>query len=375
MVKNAAESGASATSTGADSVLNGIDVASGQHPDNKDSDIDWPDVAAAGYQFAAVKATEGNYYVNPFYASDASNATAAGMYVSPYAFANPYGSGSASPPNGTAAQQADYAAGNAGAAQNSTGADYTAGGKYLPLLLDLEDDPYTSTETNSNDCYGLSASSMVSWISSFMSEADKDTGAEPIIYTSQSWWNSCTDDSTAFGSDALWVAAYAVGTPGTLPSGWNTWNMWQYTDEGTVGGVSGAVDLDYFDGVPETMQTQVNTSATPVQVRTLSGLAGDRETYTATGLPPGTSISSSGRISGTPTVPGRYDVTITPSGSGPVLPATLSFTWVVSWALRVAPPKAPVPATASPAPPRVATPGPLPPTFRPAPPAAPSDDR
>ncbi|HEY1706065.1 MAG TPA: hypothetical protein VGG75_40815 [Trebonia sp.] len=38
----------------------GIDVASGQHPDNKDSDIDWPDVAAAGYRFAAIKSTEGN---------------------------------------------------------------------------------------------------------------------------------------------------------------------------------------------------------------------------------------------------------------------------------------------------------------------------
>jgi GH25 family lysozyme M1 (1,4-beta-N-acetylmuramidase) len=320
-----------ATATGASTVLNGIDVSSAQHPNSLDSDINWPDVASAGYQFAGIKATEGNYYTNPFYASDAQNATAAGMYVTPYAFANPYDPSE----NGTAVQQADYAASNAAAAQDA--ANYTVGGQYLPLTLDLEPDPYAS-EDDTNSCYGLDTSDMVTWISSFLAEAQSDTGAEPIIYTTQSWWNTCTGDSTAFSGNVLWVAAYSAGTPGTLPSGWNTWNLWQYSSAGTVSGISGDVDLDYFSGVPETLQTAVDTAVTPVQARTLSALAGDSETYTATGLPPGTSISASGQISGTPTAAGTYNVTVTPSGSGTVVPATMSFTWDVAGTITVTAP-------------------------------------
>jgi hypothetical protein len=41
----------------------GVDVADHQHPHG--AAIDWSQVAAAGYKFAFVKATEGNYYVNP----------------------------------------------------------------------------------------------------------------------------------------------------------------------------------------------------------------------------------------------------------------------------------------------------------------------
>src|SRR5215469_1633574 len=174
-----------ATASANSTMLNGIDVASGQHPSG--AAIDWTKVAAAGYQFAAIKATEGNYYTNPYYVSDAQEATAAGMYVAAYDFANP------KPQNGTAIQQADYAALNAGKAQNTTGASYKAGGHYLPLMLDIEYNPYTTDGTNS--CYSLSPAQMVSWISSFMTEATKDTGTTPIIYAPPNWWDTCTGNS------------------------------------------------------------------------------------------------------------------------------------------------------------------------------------
>lgn len=317
-----------ATAAAASTMLNGIDVSSFQHPNNSASDINWASVASDGYRFAAIKATEGTYYTNPYYASDAANAAAAGLYVSAYAFANPYDPAS----NGTATQQADYAVANAG--------NYTVGGQRLPMMLDLEPDPY-ATQDNVNQCYGLSASAMVTWISDFMTEAAAKTGATPIIYTTTNWWNTCTGDSTAFGNDVLWVAAYAAGTPGALPAGWNTWNMWQYTSAGTVSGISGSngnTDLDYFSGAPETEHTTVNTAATSVQVRTLSALAGQNVTYTAAGLPPGTSISSSGLITGTPTTPGSYNVTVTPSGSAAVVPASVSFTWTVSGTITMTSP-------------------------------------
>jgi GH25 family lysozyme M1 (1,4-beta-N-acetylmuramidase) len=297
-----------ATAAATGTMLNGIDVSSAQ---DASGPINWPDVAEAGYNFAAIKATEGNYYVNPNYASDAAAAVAAGMYVAAYHFANP--------PKSTGAAQADYAVANAG--------NYKVGGQYLPLMLDLEYDPYST-----NWCYGLSPTQMVSWITAFMTEATTLTGAAPVIYTPAQWWDTCTGNSVAFAGDVLWVPAYSAGTPGTLPAGWSSWSLWQYTSSGSVPGITGSVDLDYFSGGPQVEQTALDTPAS-LQIHTLNALAGQVVTYSATGLPPGTAMSSAGLITGTPTSVGTYQVSVTASGSGPVLPPTVSFTWDVNGAI------------------------------------------
>ena len=304
-----------ATATAASTMLNGVDVASFQHPNG--AAINWTDVAGAGYKFAAIKATEGNYYKNPYYPMDSAQATAAGLFVAAYAFAIPNVS------DGTS--QADYLANYS---------SYKIGGRFLPVMADLEYDPYASSD-GTNVCYGLSPSAMVNWISQFVTEMRKLTGQPPIIYTTADWWDTCTGNSTAFSSDVLWVAAYSAGTPGTLPAGWGTWTMWQYTSSGTVPGISGPVDLDYFSGAPQAEQTALNTAAS-VQIETLNALAGQQVSYSATGLPPGLAMSSAGLITGAATVGGSYSVTVTPSSSGPVLPATMSFTWEVTGAPEIA---------------------------------------
>src|SRR5579859_5873786 len=198
----------------------GVDVADYQHPHG--AAIDWPQVAGAGYKFAFIKATEGDYYANPYYASDLPQAKAAGLYVAGYHFAIPNVSGGAS--------QADYAL------QNGA---YTAGGRTLPLALDIEYNPYGP------ECYGLTPAAMVSWVSSFTDEARRLTGQLPISYTTADWWNTCTDDSTAFDADQLWVAAFGIDRP-PLPAGWSNWTFWQYTSRGSVPGITGPVDLSYF---------------------------------------------------------------------------------------------------------------------------------
>lgn len=313
-----------AISDSASTPLNGVDVSAFQ------GSINWTDVAGAGYNFAAIKSSEGNYYDDkPYYKDDVTGAVAAGMYVAPYHFANP--------PKSSGAAQADYAAVGADYYTGSTTADYKVGGQYLPLVLDIEPDPYAAAD-NTNECYGFSASAMVSWISSFVTEAKADTGALPIIYTTQNWWATCTGNSTEFTSDPLWVAAYSPGTPGLLPYG-TDWAMWQYTDVGTVPGISGNdIDLDYFSGspLPETSLTGASTS---IQLQTLSGLAGQSVSYTATGLPTGVTMNSTGLISGTPTTPGSYNVTVTPSASTTVVPASIAFTWVVTDVLPTLPPE------------------------------------
>jgi GH25 family lysozyme M1 (1,4-beta-N-acetylmuramidase) len=83
--------------------LQGVDVSSFQHPTSK-TPIDWAEVAADGIQFAAVKATEGNYYQNPWALQDLAGARAAGLSVIAYAFAIPNGNGGSTSPR----LQADY---------------------------------------------------------------------------------------------------------------------------------------------------------------------------------------------------------------------------------------------------------------------------
>jgi GH25 family lysozyme M1 (1,4-beta-N-acetylmuramidase) len=319
-VAQASPASAATASSTATTTLSGLDVSSAQHPTSTQypngAPINWADVAAAGYQFAAIKATEGNYYTNPYYASDAAAAIAAGMYVAAYQFANP------NPKNGTAVQEADYAVQNAG--------NYKVGGQYLPLMLDLEYNPYPA---DGNECYGLSPAQMVSWVGAFVTEAAMLTGAAPIIYTPANWWDLCTGNSTAFGANVLWIPSYSASAPGTLPAGWNTWAIWQYTSAGSVPGISGSVDLDYFTGG----QLGQTAEGTPVQIETLNALALQQVTYSVTGLPPGLTMNSGGLITGAPTSTGTYQATVTTSPAS-VLPATVSLTWDVTGSPAAGPP-------------------------------------
>jgi GH25 family lysozyme M1 (1,4-beta-N-acetylmuramidase) len=294
----------------ADAGALGVDVADYQHAGG--AAIDWSQVAGAGYKFAFIKATEGDYYVNPYYASDLAQAKAAGLYATGYHFAIPNVSSGAS--------QADYAVANGG---------YAADGRTLPLALDIEYNPYGA------ECYGMSPAQIVSWVSAFTAEVQRVTSQLPIIYTTADWWNTCTDDSTAFGADPLWVAGYVSGNP-PMPAGWGSWTFWQYTSRGSVPGITGNVDVSYFLQAavrlldPGNQQDPVG-SAIQLQVTSLNAADGQSPQFAASGLPPGLSISSSGLITGTisSTASGRYTVTVTATSSTGAT-GSVSFLWTVA---------------------------------------------
>ena len=203
------------------------------------SSTPWPGLAQSGNTFVGVKATEGDYYKDPDYIPDVKGAVAAGLYVMPYVFANPY------PGNGTAAQQADYAWTNE---ISKAAPAYLSSKLMLPLVLDIEADPYAGSEKNGNQCYGLTQSAMVTWIQQFLAEAKAKTKKTPIIYTAPNWWSACTGNSTAFSGYPLWLADYGVSDP-AVPSGWNNLTFWQYTSGGTAVGIKGGTDLDYLGPV------------------------------------------------------------------------------------------------------------------------------
>jgi GH25 family lysozyme M1 (1,4-beta-N-acetylmuramidase) len=313
-----------ATSAAASAGPPGVDVSYVQGA------VNWTQVAGAGIKFAAVKATEGNYYPsasnpNTYYASNFSGAKNAGLYVASYHFANPHVSGGVN--------QADFAV------ANSSG-NYTADGRTLPLFLDLEYDPYST-----NKCYLLTQSQMVSWISAFAGEAQRLTGQLPIIYTTADWWNTCTGDTKAFASDQLWIAAYSAPPP-ALPAAWPNWTFWQYTSSATVPGITGNVDESYFnsnliDLIDPGTQRDVPGSAASVQVNSLNATAGQSLTFTAAGLPAGLSISPAGQITGTiSAAPGADKVVVTGTNPSSGATGSTSFVWEVPGAVTVTSPGA-----------------------------------
>jgi GH25 family lysozyme M1 (1,4-beta-N-acetylmuramidase) len=183
--------------------------------------VDWQTAWNNGARFAYVKATEGTGYTNPYFAQQYNGSYNVGMIRGSYHFARPNVS--------SGATQADYFVAHGGG--------WSADGKTLPGLLDIEYNPYGAT------CYGLSHASMVSWIHAFINEYQAKTGRWAVIYSTTDWWTSCTGNNSGFGAnDPLFIARYA-STVGTLPAGWGTYTFWQHADSGTFPG-----DQDVFNG-------------------------------------------------------------------------------------------------------------------------------
>jgi GH25 family lysozyme M1 (1,4-beta-N-acetylmuramidase) len=200
--------------------VRGIDISVYQHADGP---IDWRELDRHGIRFVAIKVSESAYYTNPYYLSDARGAARAGLAVLAYTLANP-----------------DRAGGAATAGFAVRAARYQRGGRnVLPLVVDLENDPYSVS-----DCYWFGRGRMLAWIAGFASRARALTGSWPIIYTTAAWWRECTGSTGRFRHDPLWLADYDRGRP-PAPSGWARWSFWQYSESGYLPGI-GWTDLDVF---------------------------------------------------------------------------------------------------------------------------------
>ena len=214
LLRYGAAAAARSTSTGfTPAGVLGVDVSSYQ------GKLKWSTWTQRDRDFAYVKATEGTSYKNPYFKNQYGGAAKAGMVRGAYHFASPSGK--------AGYKQARYFVKNGGG--------WSADGKTLPGVLDIEYNPYGST------CYGVSKKKMVAWIGSFTAEYKKLTGKDAVIYTTTDWWTRCTGNSAKFAkTNPLWVARYGTKKPGTLPKGWKTATFWQYT--------SNPIDQDVFPG-------------------------------------------------------------------------------------------------------------------------------
>ncbi|MEV0386250.1 GH25 family lysozyme [Nonomuraea sp. NPDC050643] len=247
----------------------GVDVS------NWTGDIDWATVASGGAKFAFVQATEGTNYRNPRFDAQYGGAASAGLVRGSYHFAQPHES------DGTA--QADYFLQNGG--------NWVSDGQTLPGVLDIEDNPYKD-KNGKNHCYDLSTEDMVTWLKDFTKKYREATGRHVIIYTTTSWWRTCTGNSGKFTSNPLWLARWGAD-PGELPKGWKRHTFWQSADKGPLVGGGNS-----FNGSESQLKSLANP---PAEVR-VSGQAGSRKTYRVTisntGPHPVKDIKVSGRTFG-----------------------------------------------------------------------------
>ena len=299
----------------------GVDVAAYQHPGG--GSINWRRVAKSGIKFAAIKATEGAYYRNPFALSDLAEAKSAGLSVMAYAFAVPNGNGSSASP----VAQADYLV------------KYLrqAGGTPPPIMLDIEYNPYGA------ECYGLSQSAMKTWISQFSGEIAAKTGENPIIYGPGPWWQDCTGGASRFSQFPLWVPDWTTASKPFITAGWSTYAFWQYSSAGTVRGINapGNTDLDQMNPAaiplldPGTQSTAAGSSIN-LQVIPAGPVSSNSVSFSAAGLPPGISISPAGQITGWPTAVGKFPVMVSATDSQGQS-GSVSFTWNVTGAPTTGP--------------------------------------
>jgi len=203
-------------------LVEGLDVSHFQ------GDIDWAAVASAAKHFAYIKATDGTSYTDPRYTRHYADSGSAGLLRGAYHFFRHGMPG---------ADQASHFLNVANPRRGD-----------LPPALDLEDPP-------AGQSVGDYLTQAAAWVSAVGAAIG---GQAPMIYCSPSFWSDTLGGPDRFGSKPLWVAHYTTHDP-TVPSPWSRFTFWQYTDSGSVSGISAKADLDRFHGSMDDLNALVLT--------------------------------------------------------------------------------------------------------------------
>lgn len=203
--------------------------------------IDWTKIVMSGLSFIYVKATEGATFHDPMFAHNYASVKSSGLLRGAYCFARPKTS--------TAIDEANSFVDIVNA----------NGGFELPPVLDMEDNG------------GLSTEDLISYIRAWMAQVKSRTGRQGILYTYSSF---ITDNNLHGMTDIpLWIADYSPSQP-IYTGDWGKWVFWQYTESGSVDGINGNVDLDYFNGTIEQLKELAGISSKPTFAQMKDGKSG-----------------------------------------------------------------------------------------------------
>ncbi len=104
---------------------------------------------------------------------------------------------------------------------------------------------WLDTETNKKNII-LTPPELQRYIETFFAELDAQGYHNYGLYASPGFVNQFYPDGHPFGTLPLWVANYTNKPQPKIPKGWNTYELWQYSDQGIVKGIKTRVDLNRF---------------------------------------------------------------------------------------------------------------------------------
>lgn len=208
--------------------VRGIDVSYYQ------GTVDWDAVAATDVRFAVVRLSDGTGTRDSQFVRNWQESRRAGLIRGFYQYFRASAGGAAQ-----AALARERLAEAGGAAADD-----------LPPTLDIE------------TLDGQSVATVIAEAEVWMAAMREATGKEPIVYTGAYFWDDNRFPDT-FRNQPLWTANYTTNPCPWTSDSWDRWTFWQYSDSGTVPGISGPVDLDWFAGTLDDLQRFANATIVP----------------------------------------------------------------------------------------------------------------
>jgi lysozyme len=91
--------------------------------------------------------------------------------------------------------------------------------------------------------HGTQEEGLPARVETWLEVIEEHFGIRPMIYTDLGFWNQHFGaEAEKLASYPLWLAEYNASEP-TLPLGWKTWHLWQWSGDATVPGVEKTADL------------------------------------------------------------------------------------------------------------------------------------
>ncbi len=175
--------------------------------------IDWQ-LVSKWLSFAYFKCTDGVSYVDNTFEPNRQGCKLTGLAHAPYHWFQP-----AEDP----IAQADHFV-------------HVAGKTFKKYIVDVEEDIGADEELPGS-------------LHAFLLRCTQLTGIKPAIYTSPGYWTEFVKPYPTWAEEyELLVAHYTAEHTPTLPSGWDKWKVWQFSDYFFVSGCTTEVDGDWFNG-------------------------------------------------------------------------------------------------------------------------------
>lgn len=200
-------------------MIKGIDIS---HQDN----INWNTISG-DIEFVIHKATQGSTFIDPQFNSRWQKLKSTPLIRGAYLFLNW---------QQPAIDQVNNFL--------SLGIDFTARG-CLPPFLDIED----AVPASGNQYIKNNPHDSLALVTEVLQLLEQKTGRTPIIYTYKNFLIEYLPGYESLSKYQLWLAAYQPQQP-SVPTGWNDFLFWQWSEYGQQNGsgTGGNLDMDYFNG-------------------------------------------------------------------------------------------------------------------------------